>query len=58
MMANQHKLPRLPLPTLDDTLDRYLEAVEPLVSSSEFETTRRVVAEALAPASTLRALAG
>ena len=56
MMANQHKLPRLPLPTLDDTLDRYLKAVEPLVSSSEFETTRRVVAEALAPASTLRAL--
>ena len=56
MMANQSKLPRLPLPSLDDSLARYLKAVEPLVAPDQFAATKRYVSEALAAASVLRKL--
>jgi len=39
----QQSLPKLPLPSLDDTCQRYLEAVEPLVSADQFEKTRATV---------------
>ncbi|CAK4656326.1 hypothetical protein LEN26_015232 [Aphanomyces euteiches] len=39
----QKSLTRLPIPKLDDTLNRYLLAVQPVVSPSEFEDTKRAV---------------
>ena len=56
MMANQGKLQRLPLPSLDATLDRYLAALAPIVSKEALERTRAIVAESLAAGSSLRAL--
>ena len=54
MFANQEKLPKLPLPSLDETLERYLSAVEPVVSAEQFRTTRALVDEQRAPGSELR----
>jgi hypothetical protein len=56
MLANQAKLPRQPLPSLEDSLARYLRAVEPLVPPAALEATRAFVAEQLAPGSLLRKL--
>ncbi|KAJ2109336.1 hypothetical protein IW146_006417 [Coemansia sp. RSA 922] len=39
--ANQHRLPRLPVPALEDTVARYLKSVWPLVSASEYAETER-----------------
>jgi hypothetical protein len=36
-------LPRLPIPPLEDTLQRYLTQVQPLLSDEEFATTQRHV---------------
>lgn len=36
---NQHKLPRLPVPTLDETCERYLKWVRPLVGDDAFAAT-------------------
>ncbi|KAJ1673255.1 Carnitine O-acetyltransferase mitochondrial, partial [Spiromyces aspiralis] len=35
------QLPRLPIPNLGDTVNKYLDTVRPLVSEREFEETRR-----------------
>ncbi len=57
MYAKQSELPRLPLPTLEDTLRRYLAAIEPLsLPPAQLEATRALVAEQLKPGSELRAL--
>lgn len=56
MLANQSKLPRLPLPSLDDTIKRYLAAVKPIVTAEQFARTEKVVRLELAEGSTLRAL--
>ncbi|KPA85622.1 carnitine palmitoyltransferase-like protein [Leptomonas pyrrhocoris] len=39
----QRSLPKLPLPSLNDTLQRYLTTVQPLCSPSQHEATTRVV---------------
>lgn len=39
----QRSLPKLPLPSLNDTLQRYLAAVQPLCSPSQHEATVKVV---------------
>jgi carnitine O-palmitoyltransferase 2 len=39
----QRSLPRLPLPSLNETLQRYLAVVRPLCSPSQHEATTRVV---------------
>ncbi|CCI50536.1 unnamed protein product [Albugo candida] len=39
----QKSLLRLPIPELDDTLNRYLRAVEPVLKSSELKETQRAV---------------
>ncbi|RHY86391.1 hypothetical protein DYB37_001281 [Aphanomyces astaci] len=39
----QKSLTRLPIPSLDDTLNRYLLAVQPVVSANEFDATKRAV---------------
>lgn len=35
--TNEYNLPRLPVPQLGDTLERYLETIRPLVSDNEWE---------------------
>jgi len=45
MWKHQGKVPRLPLPSLKETCDRYLEIVEPLVSQAQFQQTKHYVKE-------------
>lgn len=45
--ALQHKLPKLPIPPLEDTCQRYLTALEGLQDESEHEQTKKAVAEFL-----------
>ena len=56
MLANQERLPRLPLPSLEDTMSRYLQAITPLLTPEQLEMTRAHVHDALAPGSMLREL--
>lgn len=46
-LAYQDKLPKLPLPTLEDTCNRYLRALEGLQDEKEHETTKEAVKEFL-----------
>ncbi|KAJ2811595.1 hypothetical protein H4S07_001960, partial [Coemansia furcata] len=39
--ANQHRLPRLPVPALSDTVARYLRSVRPLLPAAEYASTER-----------------
>lgn len=39
----QDSLPRLPIPKLDDTCRRYLDAQKPLLTPEQYEETKRVV---------------
>jgi carnitine O-acetyltransferase len=41
--AAQHKLPKLPLPTLESSCKRYLEALKPLQSAQEQEASAAAV---------------
>ena len=45
MLAKQKSLPRLPVPPLQQTMDKYLNAIRPLVNDDEFEQTRKLVQE-------------
>lgn len=40
LFALQHKVPKLPVPSLEDTLARYLRSVQPLATPDEFENTK------------------
>lgn len=40
MYAGQSKLPKLPVPKLEDTVARYLRSIQPLASEAEFEETK------------------
>ena len=42
MFVHQKSLPRLPIPPLQQTLYRYLLAVEPILSKEDYETTKKV----------------
>ncbi|XP_067826078.1 carnitine O-acetyltransferase isoform X3 [Heptranchias perlo] len=44
-VAHQKFLPRLPVPPLQQTLDRYLLALKPIVSQEELEGTKQIVEE-------------
>lgn len=46
-IANPPSLPRLPLPTLEDTCKRYLKSVAPLLHPSELEVTKKNVQDLL-----------
>lgn len=39
MLAHQASLPKLPVPKLSDTLDKYLKTVKPLVDAAQFKRT-------------------
>ena len=43
MLSAQNLLPRLPVPKLSDSMQRFLRAVQPLIGQAEFEKTRTVV---------------
>lgn len=43
MLALENSLPKLPVPPLQQTMDKYLKAVEPLVDKEEFENTQQIV---------------
>lgn len=45
MFAQQESLPKLPVPALDATLQKYLRTVRPLVSDEDFEQTKKYVEE-------------
>ncbi|EXX78513.1 carnitine O-acetyltransferase CAT2 [Rhizophagus irregularis DAOM 197198w] len=45
MLRYQKSLPKLPVPALKDTLEKYLKSVRPLVSSEEYAKTEAAVAE-------------
>lgn len=49
MLRFEDSLPRLPVPTLEETAKRYLKSLHPLLSKSEFEHSTKVVDEFLAP---------
>lgn len=46
-LAHQDGLPKLPVPPLRQTCERYLAALEPLVSEEEMDHTRQLMAEFL-----------
>jgi carnitine O-acetyltransferase len=56
MLRYQESLPKLPVPTLEETASRYLKSVHPLLSSSEFESTKKAVEEFIKPGGTGRKL--
>ncbi|KAI9883092.1 MAG: Rho-type gtpase-activating protein [Watsoniomyces obsoletus] len=49
MLRFQESLPRLPVPTLQETAERYLKSVHPLLNASEFENTKSAVTEFIRP---------
>lgn len=49
MLRFQESLPRLVVPTLQETADRYIKSVHPLISASEIEATKSAVTEFLRP---------
>ncbi len=53
---NEDRLPRVPLPTLEDTCQRFLEWCSPLLDVGQLTETETAVAEFLAPDSPARAL--
>lgn len=42
LLTNEYNLPRLPVPQLEETVQRYLESVRPLVSTKEWEAHKEV----------------
>ncbi|KAJ9154896.1 Carnitine acetyl transferase [Pleurostoma richardsiae] len=49
MLRFQESLPRLPVPTLDETAARYLKSLHPLLTPAELESSKKAVEEFIAP---------
>ncbi|QSZ35658.1 hypothetical protein DSL72_006780 [Monilinia vaccinii-corymbosi] len=49
MLRFEESLPRLPVPTLEETAVRYLKSVHPLLTSSELQATTKAVQEFIKP---------
>ncbi|KAI0235638.1 Choline O-acetyltransferase [Lamellibrachia satsuma] len=43
--SSRRPLPKLPIPNLSDTLNKYLRCIQPIVTAAQYETTRHLVAE-------------
>ena len=41
--SKQDELPRLPIPTLDETLAKYLDSLKPLLNEEEFQKSKLAV---------------
>jgi carnitine O-acetyltransferase len=54
--GNEERLPRLPLPTLEETCERFLAWCAPLLTEDELTATEQAVASFLEPASSAHAL--
>nr|POE94694.1 carnitine o-acetyltransferase, mitochondrial [Quercus suber] len=51
MLRYEDSLPRLPVPTLEETATRYLKSLHPILSPTEFELSTKAVEEFVAPGS-------
>ena len=51
MLRFEDSLPRLPVPTLEETSKRYLKSVHALLNPTEFEKTKKAVADFVKPGS-------
>ena len=51
MLRFENSLPRLPVPSLEETLKRYLKSVHPLLTKPEYEQTEKAVQEFIKPGS-------
>lgn len=49
MLRFEESIPKLPVPTLEETAVRYLKSVHPLLSTSELESTTKAVQEFIKP---------
>ena len=49
MLRFEESLPRLPVPTLEETAARYLKSVHPLLSPTEFQSTTEAVKDFVKP---------
>jgi len=49
MLRFEESLPKLPIPTLQETALRYLKSVQPLLSTSELASTTKAVQEFIKP---------
>ncbi|KAL0074914.1 acyltransferase ChoActase/COT/CPT [Phycomyces blakesleeanus] len=49
MLRYQKNLPKLPVPALHNTLQKYLQSVRPLLSDEDFQKTQKAVSEFEAP---------
>ena len=49
MLAKQDSLPSLPVPSLHQTMEKYLLAIKPLVDEEDFEYTQDLVRDFLKP---------
>ncbi|KAK2044041.1 choline/Carnitine O-acyltransferase [Colletotrichum somersetense] len=49
MLRFQDSLPRLPVPTLEETAARYIKTLHPLLSESEFDASKKAVEEFVKP---------
>jgi hypothetical protein len=49
MWREQPGVPKLPIPSLRETAERYIEFVTPLVSSEQLEQTKKYVADFIKP---------
>ncbi|KAL6402834.1 carnitine o-acetyltransferase [Ilyonectria robusta] len=49
MLRFQDSLPRLPVPSLDETAKRYLKTLRPLLSPAEYEASEKAVQEFIRP---------
>lgn len=45
MFSVQDSLPKLPVPALDQTLQKYLRSVRPLLTDEEYAKTQKVIYE-------------
>jgi len=49
MLRFEESLPRLPVPTLEETAKRYIKSVHPILSTSEYESTSKAVQDFIKP---------